>query len=230
MDAINENPFYIAMDDESISIHVSGEDAYQVCDQIAAVFENKTAVSLENSTCYITEKNPQLDDHQMLLPMIILRRQVDFPFNQGPDIYVSTKILVHGNLNRDDLAFFRNLQIPAIIVLHLMNHWVTVSNISLAGKFDKFKWRIYDSLNHDYYFDMAKRILYEINPNTELEKVEVQTQNGFDDCGLFAIANAINLCLHINPASVKYDQSKMRAHYNLAIERKHFDPFPTLRN
>ena len=55
---------------------------------------------------------------------------------------------------------------------------------------------------------------------TSKNRIEVHTVNmaqqiGKYNCGLFAIAYAIDLCLKKNPANVVYDQNYMRIHYNL---------------
>ena len=50
-------------------------------------------------------------------------------------------------------------------------------------------------------------------------------QVGNYDCGLFAIAYAVDLCNNNNPANVVYDQNSMRIHYNSCIANRHFTPF-----
>ena len=40
----------------------------------------------------------------------------------------------------------------------------------------------------------------------------VQWQNGGNNCGVFAVAFAASLCMGQDPASVVYDQPRMRRH------------------
>ena len=48
------------------------------------------------------------------------------------------------------------------------------------------------------------------------------------DCGVFAIANMVNLISGIEPAYVLYDKSKMRDHLFACMEAKKLTPFPHL--
>ena len=44
------------------------------------------------------------------------------------------------------------------------------------------------------------------------------TQKGSDDCGLFALAYAIEICQGKNPANLIYNQLLMRSHFNTCIK------------
>jgi hypothetical protein len=57
--------------------------------------------------------------------------------------------------------------------------------------------------------------------------VHVQQQQGTVDCGLFAIAYAVNLASGKDPAKTKYNQQSMRAFFTHCIKNRHFDTFPT---
>lgn len=46
------------------------------------------------------------------------------------------------------------------------------------------------------------------------------------DCGLFAIAFAVSLCLGMNPSKFIYDQEKMRRHLIECLESQKFSNFP----
>ena len=54
----------------------------------------------------------------------------------------------------------------------------------------------------------------------------VQRQEGFNDCRLFALAYMYTLCSGNNPSLCPYTQSKMRDHYNRCITNKIFEAFP----
>ncbi len=62
-----------------------------------------------------------------------------------------------------------------------------------------------------------------------LNNRDVQRQEGFNDCGLFALAYMNTLCSGKNPSLCAYTQSKMRAHYNNCIKNKYFQAFPHTR-
>jgi hypothetical protein len=120
-----------------------------------------------------------------------------------------------------------NYKTPSIFIFHLLNHWVTVSNISFyLGFFDNKKWFLYDSLSTNTHFERALSILKRIDSDFELESVSVQQQNGCNDCGVFAIANALSLCYRMNPKDLYYIQYKMRAHFNNCVSKKTFSAFP----
>ena len=53
----------------------------------------------------------------------------------------------------------------------------------------------------------------------EILKINVvQVQSGFNDCGLFAIAMAIDLCARVDPYERCYSQSLMRQHLTDCFE------------
>ena len=54
----------------------------------------------------------------------------------------------------------------------------------------------------------------------------VQQQVGVKDCGLFAVAFAVEVCQKNDPSSVSYDQSKMRSHFASCLQKGHLDTFP----
>ena len=58
-------------------------------------------------------------------------------------------------------------------------------------------------------------------------KHKTQNQKGGDDCGVFAIAFAVDLVMGREPAGLRYDQSKMRHHLIQCFEKKLLTPFPS---
>ena len=54
----------------------------------------------------------------------------------------------------------------------------------------------------------------------------IQNQVGGSDCGLFAIAFAVSICLGMNPSKFIYDQENMRRHLIECIENQKFSNFP----
>ena len=70
-----------------------------------------------------------------------------------------------------------------------------------------------------------------IPPNSSLLNVEVQSvqqQEGAHDCGLFAVANAVEVCVGGNPEMVQFEQSEMRSHLINCLEQKCLQPFPNV--
>ena len=53
-----------------------------------------------------------------------------------------------------------------------------------------------------------------------------QKQQGFRDCGLFAIANATSLCFGDDPTFLEFEQNEMRQHLLDCIEKGQMTPFP----
>ena len=53
-----------------------------------------------------------------------------------------------------------------------------------------------------------------------------QKQQGFRDCGLFAIANATSLCFGDDPTFLEFEKNEMRQHMLDCIEKGQMTPFP----
>ena len=63
------------------------------------------------------------------------------------------------------------------------------------------------------------------NNRIELYSVYMAQQLVNYDCGLFAIAYAVELCLNNNPTDVEFDKSTMWAHYNMSLANSRFTVF-----
>ena len=109
------------------------------------------------------------------------------------------------------------------------NHWICISCKSFNSK--KPSVNVLDSLG----------LLTELNSATILEianlihtnqsffsikKLSVQQQTGTLDCGLFAIAFAIESCLMNDVEMISFDQEEMRNHLVLCLEAGEIVPFP----
>jgi len=109
--------------------------------------------------------------------------------------------------NQLDYVFIQNVN---------SNHWVTVYK-------RKQNWMVYDSLNDKNY---AKGLLYffqSLYPNRhqiEIEYMDVNSQKGSDDCGLFAISYAQSFCQGIEPSDLKFNQLSMRKNFNYLVKNK----------
>ena len=88
--------------------------------------------------------------------------------------------------------------------------------------------KVYDSLYCGYLSDDLESQLKKIYDHSKQMTVQfprVQQQQGSSDCGLFAIAYALDCALGLDPTTVKYDQSLMRQHLKRCL-RKEFSRFP----
>ncbi len=65
-------------------------------------------------------------------------------------------------------------------------------------------------------------------PSFYIRYVEVERQVGTADCGLFAIAFALTLCLGSDPYMKQYNQKLMRNHFEMCVDNKQLLHFPTL--
>ena len=114
-----------------------------------------------------------------------------------------------------------------IYVLHVQNHWVTLTNIKPNS--DIRSWVIYDSLNDSAHLEFLKPVFRKIfseQNSIEIETVKVQTQFGYDDCGLFALAYVCSILFKDDPACIFYEQIAMRDYFNRCIRSKRFLEFP----
>lgn len=64
-------------------------------------------------------------------------------------------------------------------------------------------------------------------PTLEIKILSVQQQTGFDDCGIFAIAYAVEICHGNNPENCRFKQSLMRSHLRHCLEVGRLTSFPT---
>ena len=87
---------------------------------------------------------------------------------------------------------------------------------------------VYDSLYDSVDEDTLKSIKFLFKDESIRVKMsEVQKQYGGDDCGLFAIVNAVQLAKKWDPAQVKFYQYQMRAHLISCFEKDKMTTFPT---
>ena len=82
-------------------------------------------------------------------------------------------------------------------------------------------------LNQHTILQLAK-LFYRFEHASQLKllKVGVQQQIGLIDCGVFAIAYAVELCHGSNPEKVIFLQKQMRQHLYTCLQNKRLTPFP----
>ena len=74
---------------------------------------------------------------------------------------------------------------------------------------------------------MLSRAQYD---HLKMRMMDVMRQKGADDCGLFAIAFAVDLCNGDDPAKVNYKQVEMRKHLVQCLKNGVMLPFPRKSN
>ena len=107
------------------------------------------------------------------------------------------------------------------------SHWICVST---DGNFGDIK--VFDSLatmgfTVDAVLQIAK--LYSLPADHSellIKRHSVQQQRGCTDCGLFAVAYAVEVCCGRNPAEASFVQEKMREHLQLCLSKGILVAFP----
>ena len=105
------------------------------------------------------------------------------------------------------------------------NHWIKVSAASSIPD----TINVYDSLNGTLTETLIQIIadLMHSAPGKAVQYVNVQYHKGSQDCGLFAIAFACEICFGKDPSSVTFVQSTMRQHVIEGLEQGNILPFPS---
>ena len=114
-------------------------------------------------------------------------------------------------------------------ILHInKNHWVCVSN-----KFSGSSVDLYDSLHTnpkvgDSIVRQVCTILASPQSSFALNVVNVQCQQGYSDCGLFAVAMAYDLCAGKDPFQLFYDQARFRTHLESCFHQEMITDFASV--
>ena len=106
------------------------------------------------------------------------------------------------------------------------NHWITVSAASSIPD----TINVYDSLNGTLTEPLKQIIadlMHSAGKQITVQYASVQYQKGSQDCGLFAIAFACEICFGKDPSSVTFVQSTMRQHLIEGLEQGNILPFPS---
>ena len=106
------------------------------------------------------------------------------------------------------------------------NHWVCVSSVN--GRVT-----LMDSLIITHELEPTLQVqIAKIYSNhldfIEVNTLSVQQQMGNTDCGLFAIAFALEVCEGRRPDAIIFDQKQMRQHLYRCFENLHITQFPVL--
>ena len=119
-------------------------------------------------------------------------------------------------------------------ILHInQSHWVCASNITCPpATVDVFDSMSSSSVGSKVLQKQLAALARCPERQLLIRHVEVQQQEGANDCGLFAIAFAQSLCDGVDPHTISLDQSKMRKHLLECFKEGEMVPFlpaPTSR-
>ena len=105
------------------------------------------------------------------------------------------------------------------------NHWIVLSTLGCRPA----EVNVYDSL----YTSQDPGTLSAISGSLEVFRppiivnlMDIEKQQGVDDCGLFAAAVLTALARGIDPTEIKFDQKEMRPHLLHCMESQEMTPFP----
>ena len=106
------------------------------------------------------------------------------------------------------------------------NHWVTFTNV---GSSEPEQVYVYDSL-FSYSSPCLRAqvacLLHTTKPSFTLAFVDLHKQDGYNDCGVFAVAFATALCFEQQPGKFIFHQNHMRQHLLKCLEMSSFTMFP----
>ena len=106
------------------------------------------------------------------------------------------------------------------------NHWITISTMNC----NPGTVNVYDSMNLPLTNNLEVTVadlLCIPEQYIILKHVKMQYQLGANDCGLFAISSACNICNGENPAELKVGQGYMRTHLLMVFNNAILTPFPS---
>ena len=103
------------------------------------------------------------------------------------------------------------------------NHWIVASTILSSPAVVT----VYDTLYDTVDGDTADVILNLFGGNLKIYVATIQKQRGLNDCGVFSIANAVELAKKSDPAKINYIQWKMRSHLIKCFSQSKLTSFPS---
>ena len=154
----------------------------------------------------------QLNDHHINYYQCLLKRQ--FPSVGG----LLLTLLQNSSLKKDRIIC--GIQ---IIFCKERNHWVVAARIGSCHN----SINVYDSLYKSIDKDTKQAILnIKKVGRVKINSVNMQTQRGGTDCGVFAIAIATSLGYGDDPAKLTFQQENLREHLLKCLEAGNLTVFP----
>ena len=170
-----------------------------------------TLILYEDSKDHILNKTTWLCDSEIHAGQILLKQK--FPLVDG----LRDPVIV-GALVTPAISEF-------VQIINTGSHWVCLSTIATSPGTVK----VYDSLYQNVSavaIDHSCRMLLYTGSTVTFSNERVQKQTNSNDCGLFALAFATDLCHGLDPTVQSYDQDKMRKHYINCLDLHNMVPFP----
>ena len=107
------------------------------------------------------------------------------------------------------------------------NHWVCVGNtLAPPGTVEVYDSIPCMSMNSINLHKQIAAIMNTDNEMIRINHIDVQRQTGSNDCGLFAMAFAVTLCMNGDPHLFMYNQLGMRSHLYECFETSYISQFP----
>ena len=105
------------------------------------------------------------------------------------------------------------------------NHWICTSSNKL-GRVEIFDSMYSGGLDDDVMLQICNAYS-SYGSQIEVHVPHIQQQKGYEDCGVFAIAFATEICFgNAMAVHVRFKQTKMRAHLKNCMKNKRLTSFP----
>ena len=172
--------------------------------------DSKVTLYLVSKT-NILNPNGWLSDSEIHAGQMLLK--MEFPLVDG-----LCDPAVTGDLVTPDSSEF-------VQIINTGAHWVCMSTISTSPGTVKLYDTLYNTANSIAIRHACHMLMFP-GDSVSFVNEKVQRQLNHDDCGLFALAIATDLCHSVDPVTQSYDQSKLRQHYVNCLESRKMAPFP----
>ena len=206
----------IESETEEEIIESSSDDDLIVIESDGAVVLPQPAVTPEMRRKVI--EGHMLTDDIIKLALDIIKRQTYFPGLQDTVLGAKNQYEVQRG--------------PFCQILHSLHavHWIVCFSPEDAVSDEVF---VYDSLSngkslHPEFVHQICNIRYTAHKFLKLTLKPTPMQTNGVDCGVFAIANALELCIGRSPSDCRYDIPAMRPHLLYCLEKEQITPFPKL--
>ena len=159
----------------------------------------------------ILESNKWVDDVLINASQFLLHSQYGRPGFQATTLAYNLRF----NVMREFIQVLHNGE----------DHWVTISTIGLpSGHVNVFD-SLYDTCN-SFIIEQICAILCTPNDAVHLHFMDTVKQTNHSDCGLYAIAFAVDLCSGQDVCKRNYSAVLMRPHLLNCLQNRRFTPFP----
>ena len=169
-----------------------------------------SSLGLTDRERHVLEVGDWLEDEHIVAALTLLRRQ--FPDVEGLQLPSLGLVL--------QFQAFSGKKTGLQILHNGGSHWVTLSSM------DGENVTCFDNLHIGVTPTVEAQITCLCPGASVVSLPDVHRQRGARDCGLFAIANCLELALGRDPTDVIFDQSQMRSHLAACFEKELLTPFP----